>query len=155
MKTFISVILLFVPLVVSAAGGLPDVKMTPGETNKDVTQSTIGETICVKGWTRKVRPPSSYTNALKKSQIRAYRYADTKPADYEEDHLIPLELGGNPVDPRNLWPQPRNGQWNAAKKDILENTLKAMVCDGRMSLATARVIISGNWVQAYKLHVAH
>jgi hypothetical protein len=27
------------------------------------------------------------------------------PKDYEEDHLISLELGGAPRDPKNLWPQ--------------------------------------------------
>ena len=27
-------------------------------------------------------------------------------SDYQEDHLISLELGGNPTDPRNLWPEP-------------------------------------------------
>jgi hypothetical protein len=29
-------------------------------------------------------------------------------ACYEEDHLSPLEDGGNPTDPRNLWPEPFN-----------------------------------------------
>ena len=34
-------------------------------------------------------------------------YADTNPiSDYEEDHLIPLELGGSPTSPLNLWPEP-------------------------------------------------
>src|SRR5216683_2609243 len=27
------------------------------------------------------------------------------PAHYEEDHLVSLELGGHPRDPRNLWPE--------------------------------------------------
>ena len=34
-------------------------------------------------------------------------YGETgSPSDYQEDHLISLELGGNPTDPRNLWPEP-------------------------------------------------
>jgi len=41
--------------------------------------------------------------------------------DYEEDHLVPLEVGGNPHDPRNLWPEPLHGPWNARMKDRLEN----------------------------------
>ena len=32
-------------------------------------------------------------------QMREYGDADTNPKDYEEDHLIPLEIGGNPTDP--------------------------------------------------------
>src|SRR5690242_10597803 len=73
---------------------LPDPSCQPGATNPDVTQSTIGSTICVSGWTSTVRPPTSYTNPLKVTQIAEYRYTDTSTADYEEDHLIPLELGG-------------------------------------------------------------
>lgn len=33
-------------------------------------------------------------------------YGDPTPiSTYEEDHLIPLELGGAPSDVRNLWPE--------------------------------------------------
>jgi hypothetical protein len=49
---------------------------------------------------RKVRPPTSYTNALKTQGIIDYGYADKSLSSYEEDHDIPLELGGSPRDPR-------------------------------------------------------
>jgi hypothetical protein len=29
--------------------------------------------------------------------------------DYHEDHLVPLCVGGHPIDSRNLWPQPVEG----------------------------------------------
>ena len=67
---------------------LPDPSCQPGATNPDVTQSTIGSTVCVSGWTSTVRPPTSYTNPLKVQQIAEYGYSDTSTADYEEDHLI-------------------------------------------------------------------
>jgi len=51
-------------------------------------------------------PPENYTHELKIEQIREYGYSDINLRDYEEDHLIPLELGGNPTDPKNLWPEP-------------------------------------------------
>ena len=79
---------------------------TPGVVNPDVTQATIGETICVRGWTRTVRPPTDYTNGLKVRQMREYGVGGS-PSGYQEDHLISLELGGHPTDPRNLWPEPR------------------------------------------------
>ena len=50
---------------------------------------------------------AEHASSLKRRQIAAYGYTDTDPRDYEEDHLIPLELGGAPGDPRNLWPQER------------------------------------------------
>jgi len=34
---------------------------TPGVLNPEVRQETIGDTICTRGWTRTVRPPTSYT----------------------------------------------------------------------------------------------
>ena len=60
------------------------------------------------------------------------------PSDYEEDHLIPLELGGAPRNPKNLWPEPRA---QAKQSDPLETRLKHQVCKGLMKLARARATI--------------
>jgi hypothetical protein len=51
---------------------LADPVRTPGVLNPEVTQATIGSTICVRGWTRTVRPPTEYTNELKRRQMREY-----------------------------------------------------------------------------------
>jgi hypothetical protein len=121
-----------------------------GTTNPDVSQDNIDGTICVSGWTSTVRPPTSYTNPLKAQQIGEYGYSDTNPSDYEEDHLIPLELGGAPRDPQNLWPEPRyqTGGETASNKDTIENRLKTMVCNGQVSLDAARLAIACDWVDA-------
>jgi hypothetical protein len=128
-------------------GVLPDPNCTPGILNPAVTQSTINTTICVSGWTKTIRPPASYTDQLKTQQIAQYGYSDTTPADYEEDHLISLELGGNPTDQQNLWPEPRYGSPNATNKDKVENYLKAQVCNGSLSLAEAQRGIATDWTQ--------
>jgi hypothetical protein len=107
---------------------------TPGVLNPDVTQATIGTTICVQGWTRTVRPPTEYTNALKLRQMRAYDETDP-PSAFQEDHLISLELGGHPTDPRNLWPEPYP---RAAHVDTIENELNAQVCAGSLTLSEAQ-----------------
>jgi hypothetical protein len=103
-------------------------------------------TICVHGYTKTVRPPAAYTDSLKKQQISDYGYTDTNPTNYEEDHLVPLELGGHPTDPKNLWPQPRSGAYPAAAKDRLENALHAKVCSGLVTLAAAQTAIVRYWV---------
>jgi hypothetical protein len=108
--------------------------LTPGVLNPDVTQATIGTTICRHGWTRTIRPPVSYTNALKAKGLRAYRLRGP-PSAYQEDHLISLELGGDPVDPRNLWPEPYP---RAAVVDTIENELNRKVCSGELPLAEAQ-----------------
>jgi hypothetical protein len=79
-------------------GALPDPTRTPGALNPEVTQATIGSTICVRGWTRTIRPPQSYTSALKRQQLREFGYSDRRMSDFEEDHLVPLALGGAPYD---------------------------------------------------------
>jgi hypothetical protein len=125
--------------------GLPDSVCTPGAADPRVTQDNIHTTICVSGYTATVRPPSSYTDPLKRQQISAYGYTDPNLADYEEDHLIPLELGGSPTDPKNLWPEPRGGDFPASRKDALENSLHAKVCAGLVTLAAAQASIAMNW----------
>lgn len=133
---------------------LPDPNLTPGAQNEEVTQQTIGSTICVRGYTKTIRPPAKYTTALKRRQIREYGFDDTKMSDYEEDHLISLELGGHPTDPGNLWPQSYLTQpWNAKAKDQLENFLNAEVCAGRIPLARAQREIASDWVAAYKKYL--
>jgi hypothetical protein len=107
---------------------------TPGVLNPDVTQATIAATICRHGWTRTIRPPVSYTNDLKRRQLRAFGLRGP-PAAYQEDHLISLELGGHPRDARNLWPEPYP---RAAEVDRLENDLNHRVCAGALSLSEAQ-----------------
>src|SRR5947207_1928998 len=79
----------------------PDPIRTPGAVNPDISQANVQATICNPNWsTKSIRPPASYTNALKKQQLADARFQDKTPAHYEEDHLISLELGGNPRDPK-------------------------------------------------------
>jgi hypothetical protein len=116
---------------------LPDPKITPGAFNPTVRQSAIKKTICKSGWTKKIRPPVAFTNALKIKQMVLYEETGL-PSAYEEDHFIPLELGGAPRNPKNLWPEPRP---QSKVSDPLENKLKWKVCKGLMKLAKARATI--------------
>lgn len=131
------------------AGDLPDPTATPGATNPKVTQANIKRTICVRGWTKTIRPPASYTNKLKRSQLASGPYADHlhPPSFYEEDHLISLELGGNPTDPRNLWPEPWNSANGAHVKDKCENATKRAVCTGKITLEQAQTGFATNWMK--------
>src|SRR5438105_1739217 len=45
----------------TSQAGLPDAACTPGALNPDVTQATIGQTICTSGFSARVRPPTSFT----------------------------------------------------------------------------------------------
>jgi hypothetical protein len=126
---------------------LPDSNCTPGVVNSAVTQADIYSTICVSGYTKTIRPPASYTDKLKREQIMEYGYIDTNTSDYEEDHFISLELGGNPTDPKNLWPEPHA---STNEKDKVENYLHKQVCAGSLTLSQAQKEISTNWYEVYK-----
>jgi hypothetical protein len=108
--------------------------MTPGVVDPRVTPANVRTTICVPGWSHSVRPPSDYTSRLKVEQMRAYGLAGS-PSAYQEDHLISLEIGGNPTDPRNLWPEPYP---RASEVDRIENELHRKVCEGSLELREAQ-----------------
>jgi hypothetical protein len=130
-------------------GGLPDPRCTPGAVNPSVTQDNIRNTICVPGYTKTVRPPVSYTTPLKIRLMESYGFTDSR-SNYELDHLIPLEIGGNPYDVRNLWPEPGYGEYNFHIKDRYENYLNNAVCSGSLSLSDAQKDIATNWISNWK-----
>ncbi|HEY2645514.1 MAG TPA: hypothetical protein VGI34_01005 [Candidatus Acidoferrales bacterium] len=137
----------------------PDPARTPGAINPQITQENIRETICNPRWsTKSIRPEENYTHRLKVEQIAEYGYSDSRLKDYEEDHFIPLELGGNPTDPKNLWPEPFETSipdGGAHAKDKVENYLRAEVCSGSLTLEQAQHEISEDWYRVYTDSVPH
>ncbi|MFB6567905.1 hypothetical protein [Streptomyces noursei] len=131
---------------------LPDPKCTPGATNPKVTPQTLGTTICRSGYTKGIRPPVSITGREKTANAASYGY--TGPLhDAEYDHLISLQLGGDPNDPRNIWVEPpspghRPGAGPNNPKDGVENKLKAAVCAGKTDLVKAQQAIAHDWTTA-------
>lgn len=117
--------------------------------NPDVTPDTLQQTICSNGYTRTVRPSSTFTNGIKKRLMREQRldYGADKDA-YELDHVIPLALGGHPRNPRNLVLQPWEGHDGAKRKDRLEVKLQCLVCSGAVPLPVAQEAIWTDWQQA-------
>jgi hypothetical protein len=130
----------------TAANGetLPDPDCTPGAVSPKVTEDTLATTICKTGYTKSIRPPASITEAEKRGNAAAYGYSGPL-SGTEYDHLVPLELGGDPNDPRNLWVEPGVSP-NA--KDGIESKLHQLVCEGRVRLVAAQEAIANNWTTA-------
>ena len=131
---------------------LPDVNCTPGATNPKVTQATIKSTICVSGYTSSIRPPTNITNREKQANAKSYGYTGPL-SDAEYDHMISLQLGGDPNDPRNLWVEPpspghKPGTGVNNDKDPVENKLKSAICSGKVTLAAAQEAITTDWTTA-------
>lgn len=132
-----------------AAHVLPDPETTPGVINPGVTPETLKATVCKSGWTATVRPPTSFTDKLRNADTPAGK----KPLEGELDHLISIEDGGAPADPKNLWWMAYDDLYGARVKDVLETKLKRLVCAGKVSLEDARAALSGNWLIAYQTYV--
>jgi hypothetical protein len=131
-------------------GGLPDAACTPGAVDPRVNQDDVGSTVCTSGYTRTVRPSTTITDRIKRDQMAAYGLQGQRLADYELDHLIPLELGGAPADVANLWPELWNGDGSARQKDAVENHLHDQICRGTMMLADAQRAIATDWMAVYR-----
>lgn len=121
----------------------------PGVATASVTQENIQKTICQPNYTSPangVRPSSSYTNKLKLEQM-ATLHLSGKPSDYEEDHFLSLEIGGDPRDPNNLWPEPYGIPYFGARvKDQVEDALHRQVCAGTMTLKAVQSCIMSDWI---------
>lgn len=129
---------------------LPDPTLTPGAINDELTKAEI----CDPHWrTKTERPDVDYTDKVKVEQLKARHYPSLNKKLYEEDHLIPLEIGGNSTDLRNLWPQAWKGKCGAHVKDRLENRMHELVCTGKVDLNRAQLEIAANWVAAYNKYV--
>ena len=162
-----------VPVLAQPLGVLPDPRLTSGAVDSAVTQANIMSTICVHGYTARVR---HVTAAEKREDLARYHQAlpDWPAGPYEIDHLISLELGGS-NDINNLWPEPMSlsvipaqagihvddkmdarlqssgmTDLGARKKDRVENYLHRQVCEGRISLKDAQEEISHDWVKVYE-----
>jgi hypothetical protein len=132
---------------------LPDPSCTPGALSPDVNQATLSTTICRKGgYTSGIRPPTRVTGQEKSANAKSYGYAGPL-HEAEYDHLISLQLGGAPNDPRNLWVEPPSPGHKAGAgpnnpKDAVETHLHTAICKGKVTLAAAQRAIASDWATA-------
>ncbi|MCX4614670.1 hypothetical protein [Streptomyces mirabilis] len=132
---------------------LEDPACTPGAISPAVTQANLKSTICRKGgYTSGIRPSTSVTGKEKTLNAASYGYKGPM-GDAEYDHLISLQLGGDPNDYRNLWVEPadpghRTGSGVNNKKDPVETKLHTAVCGGKVTLAAAQKAIVTDWTTA-------
>ena len=125
----------------------------PNKLGKVSIETDISKTICNPNWsTKSVRPSTSYTTPLKNKWAKEQ---GVNPKDYELDHIVSIELLGDPKSTDNLWLEPYNlivggVPAGARQKDAVENYLHKEICAGRISLDVAQKLIVNSWFQVYK-----
>ena len=129
----------------------PVAQAVPGNLlNPDVLPATLSQTVCTSGYTKTIRPSSSFTNGIKRRLMREQGMDfDADKGSVELDHIIPLALGGHPRNPRNLMLQVWDGHDGAKRKDRLEVKLQCLVCSGDVPLDVAQNAIWADWQAAY------
>jgi hypothetical protein len=153
-----------VPAYGNAVGPvLPNAKVTPGDINPVVNQGNLKTTICSAGYISKIKPTTSFLNKIMIAQLTTLPYSgygDRNVKHFEEDLLIPLELGGSATSTKNLWPEPidlgfgdRTKDFGARTKDLVEAKLHTLVCSGSLSLKSAQKSIATDWWASYQKYV--
>ena len=113
---------------------LPKAEHATGFRNPEVRQGNLATTVCKAGYSGTIRPPVSYTNFVKREELRYYKLPG-KVGDYQLDHMLSLSLGGSPYDTRNLWMQPKS---QAGRDDTLEAKWHRDLCKGTLTLKQAQ-----------------
>jgi len=129
-------------LAAFSSGLVPNKSLTPG-----AIQSVEQTEIC----TAEDKDPAWLISApVEQEAFEEYGVVNSRAKKYQLDYLIPPALGGT-ADIHNLWPQPYSeAGWNAHAKDELEDRLRQLVCEGRLSLPEAQRELATDWIGAYK-----
>ncbi len=134
-----------------AADELPDRTVTPGAV---ITRDRTA--VCAVGYARSARHRyDAEWLRYRTAMFHEYGVPHERWRNFTVDHLVPIELGGEPFgivdgrwDLRNVWPEPKA---EAQRKDAVEDALHAAVCYRRgyrgvhLNLVSAQRAISADW----------
>ena len=137
------------PPVPGVSTFLPERIETPGAVDPAITQRDLASTVCDPGYLSARTPRPSWTAAVRR-RLASARLPGESAENYALDQLVPISLGGAASDARNLWLQSWTGPWNASRKDALETVLHRMVCNGELTLDSARHAIASDWIETYR-----
>lgn len=123
----------------------------PGAVNPLVRQDNLRQTVCGGfviqngqrvNWTKTQRPSRYWSSARKAELLHRAHLPLSASSLFQGDHRVPLEVGGSPTDPKNLWLQPIN---EAHAKDAMEDKARRQLCRGEITLREAQAIFLGEW----------
>ena len=120
----------------------PRPDLTPG-----VFAANVGkEQVCTDGYTDTVR--HKFNLAERRFYFNRYGIPYDK-RKHQIDHFLSLELGGDPMDPRNIWPEAFSPLPGARQKDVVETWLHHQVCRHGMPLEQAQRLLLTDWLAVY------
>ncbi|MBV9197310.1 MAG: hypothetical protein JO168_24510 [Solirubrobacterales bacterium] len=124
-----------------AIGNDPD--CAPGELDPAVTVNTA-HTICNHAWvaaTSKLEPPATTLDKL----LIEYQLPGS-PGMFAIARVIPVEDGGSPTSPMNLYPLPLDGYGGQATRAVVADELRNEICSHRITVTQAAKTLEGDWL---------
>jgi hypothetical protein len=122
-----------------------DPSCAPGKLAPAVA-ANIEHTVCNAAWvsaTSRLQPPPS-AQALDKLVIE-YQLPGN-PVTYTPARVIPVEDGGSPTSPLNLYPLPLNGFGGQRTRTAVAEQLHDEICSHRITIAQATKTLEGDWL---------
>jgi hypothetical protein len=120
-----------------------DPSCAPGELDTTVTGPTT-QTVCSRAWvtaaTQLQPPPSTLEKLLIEYQLPG------NAATYALARVVPVEDGGSPTSPQNLYPLPVSGFGGLETQTIVAAQLRDEICSRKMTVAEAAKTLEGDWL---------
>jgi len=121
----------------------PDPDCDPGELDVGVVGHT-GQTVCSPAWVAAASelqpPPATLERLLIEYQLPG------SPASYVVARVVPVEAGGSPISPRNLYPLPLDGYGGQHTRMMVADQLHDEICSHKITVAQAANTLEGDWL---------
>ncbi|MFZ0089985.1 MAG: hypothetical protein WAL63_10785 [Solirubrobacteraceae bacterium] len=122
-----------------------DPRCTPGALNR-AALAHPRKTICRRRYLAKLEAPEAGLRRLKIAMMITYGSAGA-PSTYVLGHVVPVQDGGSPADPKNVWPILRYGWGGALTQAVVANAVHALICAGTVTVRHAAQILEGDWLR--------
>jgi hypothetical protein len=120
-----------------------DPACAPGQINPTVPGHTA-HTICNRAWLAKASTTQPSTTTKDKLLIE-YQLPGS-PLIYIAADVIPVQDGGSPTSPLNLYPLPLGGWGGQQTRTIVADELHNQICSHRTTVARAAQLLESDWL---------
>jgi hypothetical protein len=105
-------------------------------------------TICARSWlaaAQRSAPSAQHDNDQLDKLLIEYQLPGS-PLTYTIAHVVPIEDGGSPISPLNLYPLPIEGYGGAETQAIIADQLHQQICAGKTPVQRAAQLLEGDWL---------